>query len=444
MTTPAWVPETPVGWVVDQTRRYFEVKKELNSDRSISQVLSLTLRGVVQNDPDNPEGLVPSDYGTYQIFDEGDLVFKLIDLENLRTSRVGLVPESGIMSSAYIRLVPRSSMDSRFAYWYYYSLWVRNIYNQLGGGVRATLGSADLLALPVVVPPMEEQRRIADFLDDQVGRIDQAIGLRGRQEAAYSDLLESRIEELIYGLKELPSSEPSGGHLAATIAVNRAPSEWRRCRLKSVAQRSRAIRGDTSAPLLSLSSQGFLRTRADDQQPPADASLPRYLLVKPDDLVVNPMWLLGGAIAVSNMSGAVSPDYRAFHLDHSVAPRYVHHLLRSRLYMDQYKLYMRADTTFDRRVQQHDLDNMPIALPPRYEQVSRAAVLDRSASEALKIEEAFAGWKQVLEERKRALITAAVTGQLDITVARPLTAPWVSSGLSASVESPVVSVGVAL
>jgi len=41
------------------------------------------------------------------LFRRGDLVFKLIDLENLRTSRVGLVHEDGIMSSPYVQLVPQ-------------------------------------------------------------------------------------------------------------------------------------------------------------------------------------------------------------------------------------------------------------------------------------------------------------------------------------------------
>ena len=100
-----WVPEN-ANWEIAKGKRFFANVKIPNVNVIESNVLSLTLRGVVRNDMDKPEGLVPADYSTYQIFEKNDLVFKLIDLENIRTSCVGIVPERGIMSSAYIRLIP--------------------------------------------------------------------------------------------------------------------------------------------------------------------------------------------------------------------------------------------------------------------------------------------------------------------------------------------------
>src|SRR5438132_1106126 len=86
-----WIGLIPAHWDVRRVKTLFAYKKVPNSSGAEMNVLSLTLRGVVNNNPDDPEGLVPGDYRTYQIFDSGDLVFKLIDLENLQTSRVGLV-----------------------------------------------------------------------------------------------------------------------------------------------------------------------------------------------------------------------------------------------------------------------------------------------------------------------------------------------------------------
>lgn len=94
----------------------FTVQKQINKGNNFQNILSLTLRGVVNNNLDNPEGLVPKDYGTYQIFEKGDLVFKLIDLENFRTSRVGLVHERGAMSPAYIRLCVDSRFDEKYIF----------------------------------------------------------------------------------------------------------------------------------------------------------------------------------------------------------------------------------------------------------------------------------------------------------------------------------------
>ena len=107
-----WLGKIPAYWSLQRAKWHLKSKKEINTDGSCSDVLSLTLRGVVDNDQDNPEGLVPNDYRSYQIFEKNDLVFKLIDLENYKTSRVGLVHKRGIMSPAYIRVMTNSKMVS--------------------------------------------------------------------------------------------------------------------------------------------------------------------------------------------------------------------------------------------------------------------------------------------------------------------------------------------
>jgi type I restriction enzyme S subunit len=169
-----WVPEK-ANWEIAKGKRFFANVKIPNVNVIESNVLSLTLRGVVRNNMDRPEGLVPADYSTYQIFEKDDLVFKLIDLENIRTSRVGIVPERGIMSSAYIRLIPSKEIYPKYAYWWFYNLWCQNVFNALGDGVRANLSSDDLLELPFPKPPMDEQERIASELDSQIEEINNKI-----------------------------------------------------------------------------------------------------------------------------------------------------------------------------------------------------------------------------------------------------------------------------
>ena len=189
-----WTPEAPSQWSVNRAKTLFVRKKVLNADRSEQQILSLTLRGVVENDPDNPEGLVPSDYATYQIFDKDDLVFKLIDLENVRTSRVGHVHRRGIMSSAYLRLSPKPGNCTRYFYWQFFDLYNRRVFNDLGNGVRSTLGGEDVLELPLLVPSPMEQRTIADFLDKETKRIDEIIEKKFILHGSYSRQLVSNVD----------------------------------------------------------------------------------------------------------------------------------------------------------------------------------------------------------------------------------------------------------
>lgn len=272
-------------------------------------------------------------------------------------------------------------------------------------------------AVRVPVPPVEQQRAIGHFLDDQVGRVESASRLRRQQEQLLREAHVARSLKAGFGSSSITQKQAGSWHgtvsLTAGSAVDDTPPSWVRRRLKSVARRSDEVRGEREITLLSLASAGHLYPRDMDRQPPSDESLPRYLVVEPGDLVVNPMWLVGGAVAVSDKRGCVSPDYRVFKLSSDVEPRFLHHVLRTKPYIEQYKLYTRAETTFDRRVQQADLDNLPLSLPPIAEQRRVAEELDEQTRLVEQAEAALLKSKELLAERRRALITAALTGQLD-------------------------------
>ncbi|WP_198291108.1 restriction endonuclease subunit S [Mycobacterium sp. 155] len=151
----------------------------------------------------------------------------------------------------------------------------------------------------------------------------------------------------------------------------------------------------------------------DPRQEPDTANLPRYLIAHVGDLVVNPMWLIGGGVGVSTLDGAVSPDYRVFRSRTTIQPRFLHYLLRSQPYLDQYLLYTRAQTTFDRRVQQGDLDNLPLPIPPINEQRAIADYLDCETARIDTLIEEQQGLIELLQERRAAAVQRAVSGSLE-------------------------------
>jgi len=228
-------------------------------------------------------------------------------------------------------------------------------------------------------------------------------------------------------------------HLAVDSALAGVPERWRRSRLKAETKRLENRRGTRDLDLLSLASAGYLspRDQGQNRQRPAEESIPRYLAVEAGDLVVNPMWLTGGSVAVSSLSGAVSPDYRVFRPGAAVVPRFLHHVLRSQPYMDQYRLYTRADTTFDRRVQQSDLDNLPLALPNVDEQRRIADFLDDQVS---RIDQAVSRrrWQvSLLALRDESAVVSALRGESDAESPKDSGLDW----LGATCRSwPVLSV----
>jgi type I restriction enzyme S subunit len=199
-TGVVWNPLIPSNWLIKRGKHIFYNDKELNTGNKSSNILSLTLKGVINNDADNPIGLSPRDYATYQLFIKDDLVFKLIDLENYKTSRVGIVHEDGIMSSAYIRLTRRNHADNvRYLYLYYYDLYLRGVFNNLGAGVRSTLGVKELLEVPVFMPPRDEQDQIVRFLDWKVSQVNKLISAKRRQIGLLQGQKQAMVNEAVTG-----------------------------------------------------------------------------------------------------------------------------------------------------------------------------------------------------------------------------------------------------
>ena len=162
-----WIGGIPAHWQIVRGKFLFRHNKEINSSFQCDNLLSLTLDGVLRKDMFSADGLRPSDYKTYQVFYPDNLVFKLIDLENTQTSRVGIVPEKGIMSPVYIRLERKVDSFERYFFYQYYDLYKQHIFNFLGKGVRSSLSPSNLLEIPLAVPPLPEQHAIANFLDQK-------------------------------------------------------------------------------------------------------------------------------------------------------------------------------------------------------------------------------------------------------------------------------------
>lgn len=171
-----WIGEIPHDWEIVQTKRVFRsIKRVVGNQVSEYERLALTLNGVIKRSKEDNEGLQPEKFEGYQILKENELVFKLIDLGNVKTSRVGLSSYTGLVSPAYIVLT-NESKDNRFYYYWFMFMYYNEVFNHLGGdGVRSALNAKDLTAIPVPFINECKQHRIADYLDEKCSKIDAII-----------------------------------------------------------------------------------------------------------------------------------------------------------------------------------------------------------------------------------------------------------------------------
>lgn len=220
----SWVGEIPKEWSVNRAKYCFVNTKEIAGCRSDRyERLALTMNGVIKRSKDDSNGLQPEKFETYQILRPDELVFKLIDLQNVSTSRVGLSPYLGLVSPAYIILKSNRRVLPAFAEKYFLMLWKNQIFNALGdAGVRSNLNSKDLLELYIPFPSLVEQQKIAEFLDRECGKID---GLKADIQAQIDTLEQYKrsviTEAVTHGLNPSAPMKDSG-----IPWVGKIPAKW--------------------------------------------------------------------------------------------------------------------------------------------------------------------------------------------------------------------------
>lgn len=219
-----WLGNVPKEWNVGKVKHEFYATKTIVGDKvNDYERLALTLNGVIKRSKDAGDGLQPEKFDGYQILKEHELVFKLIDLANVSTSRVGLSPYTGIVSPAYIVLHHRKDMNPRYGEYYFLSMWMNEVFNHIGGdGVRSALNAKDLLNIPYLKVSPDEQQAIADYLDETCSKIDEIIAEAKASIDEYKELKQSVIFEAVTkGLNKNVVMKDSGIEW-----IGRIPKHW--------------------------------------------------------------------------------------------------------------------------------------------------------------------------------------------------------------------------
>lgn len=171
-----WVGDVPTGWDIKPTFAVAEEELIKNTDGKEDTVLSLSYGNIVVRDVEQNFGLLPESFNTYQIVNSGNIVLRLTDLQNdKRSLRVGLAKQRGIITSAYLNLACKDDLDPSYAYRLLHSYDTTKVFYGMGGGLRQSMKFSDFRRLPIIVPPIKEQTQIANFLDRETTKIDTLI-----------------------------------------------------------------------------------------------------------------------------------------------------------------------------------------------------------------------------------------------------------------------------
>jgi len=169
-----WIGDIPEGWQLLTNKSIFKLKKNLVGKRSSEYVLlSLTLKGLIKRDMENPEGKFPAEFDTYQEVKKGDFVFCLFDVEETPRT-VGLSSFDGMITGAYTVFQPLEGYNPHFLYYFYLNLDTKKRLRPLYKGLRNTIPKDSFMSIKTFVPPLAEQAAIVAHIEAISAKIDQA------------------------------------------------------------------------------------------------------------------------------------------------------------------------------------------------------------------------------------------------------------------------------
>lgn len=406
-----WIGEIPINWKTMSNKYLMKKVKDINAIYNGEDILSLSMKGVHVRDLD-AGGKMPSTFDGYQNVYEGNLLMCLFDID-VTPRCIGLIKQDGITSPAYSQFHMEKIANSSYYYYYYLLLDYDKTLLHLSKNLRHSLTEEQLGSIKTLVPPIVEQKRIADFLDRKCTEIDELISDLQEQIDTLDQYRRSVITEAVtHGLKSGLKTKNSG-----IVWMGYIPSHWRVIKTKYLFEIVKRIAGEEGYDVLSVTQQGLKVKDLDDYGGQIAESYAGYQFVYPEDFVMNHMDLLTGWVDYSDKFGVTSPDYRVFRLLNKKKNSidYFKYVFQC-CYLDKiyYSLGNGVAGVGRWRLQAYTFKNFRLPVPPLEEQVAIAKYLDEKCSSIAHYINANKQKIAILQDYKKSIIFEYVTGKKEV------------------------------
>ena len=189
-----WIGKIPKHWEVIKFKHLFYEKKKTH-DISLN-CGSISFGKVIEK---NDEKIPASTKASYQVLNKGEFLINPLNLNyDLKSLRIGLSDLDVVVSSGYIIIKNKENIDKIYFNWLLHRYDI-SFMKTLGAGVRQTLNFGDIAETLLVNPPLEEQIKIAEYIENQTTKIDKAIELQQNYISKLKEYKASLIDSVVTG-----------------------------------------------------------------------------------------------------------------------------------------------------------------------------------------------------------------------------------------------------
>lgn len=268
-------------------------------------------------------------------------------------------------------------------------------------------------ALPVPIPPLKEQRAIADYLDRETAWLDALVAAKERVLGLLAEKRRALITRAVTrGL------DPRARLRDSRIPwLGEIPTHWETERSRWLF-RERDQRSETGEEeLLTVSHLTGVTLRSEKDVNMFEAETTEgYKICLSGDLVINTLWAWMGAMGVSPVNGIVSPAYNVYQPGPRLEPSYVDALVRLPIFAQEVTRYSKGVWSSRLRLYPQGFFEAIFPVPPLSEQRQIVSYIAKETRKLDGLNSATERTIALLKERRTALISAAVTGKSDLAL----------------------------
>lgn len=406
-----WLGEVPRHWDVKPLWSMYRAKKETGYPTETLLSVYRDYGVIEKSSRDDNKNRESEDLSGYQLVTHGDLVTNKMKAWQ---GSIAVASIQGIVSPAYYVYRKLHAGNDAYFHHLFRSLPYITGYKSISKGIR--VGQWDLEAdkfrlFPVLIPPKPEQDAIVRYIDRETGHIDTLIAKKTR----FIELLREKRGILITHsvTKGLDEGVPKRG--SGSVSSLDIPSHWRIEKFWTVVHQ---------VSKTGMSDEGLLSVYLDRGVIPyseggglvhkPSETLDGYQLVEPGNFVLNNQQAWRGSVGVSRHRGIVSPAYLVFELSHELDPEFANYQFREQRFVDEMMLSSQGVGDIQRQVKWPLLREAYVFLPPLTEQKSIVAHLNSATARIDNLIRKTECSIELLREHRTALITAAVTGKIDL------------------------------
>lgn len=403
-----WLGNVPFSWSMVLLSQAVSQVKNKNSDLSEKNLLSLSYGKIKRKPIDTTEGLLPASFDGYNIIEANDIVLRLTDLQNDHTSlRVGISTEKGIITSAYITVRPKNSKTAKFLYYLLHTFDVRKGFYGMGSGVRQGLNYGEVKRLKIPFPAEDEQVAIANFLDNEIMRVDSIISEAKASIEEYKCWKASIIYEAVTkGLDPSVEMKDSGVEW-----IGKIPSNWTTKSIKYVMQESKERTATGTEEMLSVTQKYGIIKSSDATISNPSTSTEDWRIVHIGDIVFNKYKAHSGVFFVSPLEGIVTFNYCVYRCFPDNCAKYFEYQFKTPRCIGEFITHMKGVGDSISPLYTTELYKIKVIVPPIEEQLRIVEYLNIQCSKIDAIISEKESLVADLESYKKSLIFEVVTGK---------------------------------